>query len=74
MSQLELSKKAEVSISTLQNIENDEEAAKATSTRTLERIKITLENEGLKFLNPKEGCGFDGAGVKLWAENKKDRA
>jgi len=68
MSQLELQKRAEVSMATLQNIENDEGKIKTTTFNTLKKIKDILEQEGIEFIPPFDDNDPNGSGVKL---NKK---
>ena len=70
MSQIELSEKSEVSIPTIQRVENDEEKASVANRATMNRLRKALEDAGLKFINSTDETG-NGAGVRLWIENKK---
>jgi hypothetical protein len=70
MSQLELNKLTQTPISSLRNIENDETKTKATSVRTLERIKTVLEDKGVRFLPAKEKDSLHDLGVRIWLERE----
>lgn len=71
MSQIELFEKSRVSIPTIQRIENDEEKASVANRETMNRLRKALENSGVKFIRSLDETG-NGAGVKLWVENKTD--
>lgn len=76
MSQLELAQLTGLSINTIKNLENDEDAAKNANSKTIRKIKEILEEKGVKFLFSKNSKDtMDGIGVRLYSikENDFDR-
>lgn len=68
ISQVELAAESGLSLQTIKNLEQDEEAVKKASLMTVEKIKNTLENKGVRFTFSKERDekgGFLEVGVKL---------
>lgn len=70
MSQIDLGKISGVSVPTIQRIENDEEHAKSATQDTMNKLSRALEESGVKFIKATDATG-NGAGVRLWTENKK---
>jgi transcriptional regulator with XRE-family HTH domain len=54
ISQVELSLESALSLQTIKNFEKDDEAIRKASFMTLEKVKTTLENRGVRFTFSKE--------------------
>ena len=54
ISQVELSTDSGLSLQTIKNFEQDDEAIKKASFTTLEKVKVALENRGIRFTFSKE--------------------
>lgn len=68
MSQAELSLKTGVSLQTIKNYENSDDAIKKASISTIEKIKTVLEDKGVKFVLVREDGKILEAGVRLVLE------
>jgi DNA-binding XRE family transcriptional regulator len=71
MSQIELSNITGIHYTTLQRIEKDDEGIQKAEYKTLKKIKDTLENKGIKFLNPSEKNSIDGIGIRYYPTTNK---
>lgn len=68
ISQIELAADSGLSLQTIKNLEKDEEAVRKANLATVEKIKNTLENRGVRFTFSKErdeSGKFLEIGVKL---------
>lgn len=65
ISQIELARKAGISLSTVKALENDEEAIKKSSLGTLEKVKNSLEKDNVRFTTKKTNDNNIEVGVKL---------
>lgn len=54
ISQVELAAESGLSLQTIKNLEQNEEAVKKASLLTIEKVKNTLENKGVRFTFSKE--------------------
>ena len=65
LSQAELALESGISIQTIKNYEDNDESIKKGLTATIEKLKNTLENKGVKFVFSKEDGKITEVGVKL---------
>lgn len=64
ISQNELSEKSGVSFRTIQNLEHSDELVLKANFETLRKVKGFFEEEGIKFIPPREKDGF-GEGIRF---------
>jgi predicted transcriptional regulator len=69
ISQEELAKISGVSVVTIKRLESEEEEMTANYS-TIKKIKKSLEDRGIKFLQPEEDSNMEWFGIKYYKPNK----
>ena len=64
LSQTELAKLANLSPQTITTLEKNDEAIEKAAVQTITKIKNIFENNGIKFLYPKEEKSINGIGIE----------
>jgi predicted transcriptional regulator len=70
ISQEELAKISEVSVVTIKRLESEDEEI-AANYSTIKKIKKSLEEMGIRFLQPEEDNEVNGFGVRYYKPQKK---
>lgn len=72
LSQLELAQRADVSLPTVQRLENPEQGPETSSVGIVRKVKEALEASGVVFFDPSDGMG-EGLRLRSASDGMRQR-